>query len=156
MDTTTDSNLAADLLHFTGSENFTRWSILYRFHLLTDGAHYLAKKAGAFWLMDIIGSVQYLPQVKAEDLQSWRVLVFDGSLPVSDEFSGLCEEVVAPRTGAVVWATGRSGEPIYRQWIAYTDFPLGLFKGDAKADSFMLYAGRNELGGRTIMLPGEY
>jgi hypothetical protein len=156
MDTTTDSNLTTELRQFTGTEQLTRWSILFRRHVLTDGALYLAKKAGAFWLMDIVGSVQHLARLKAEDLQTWRILVFDGRLPVPAEFRGEGEISESPNGGAVVWATGRSGETIYQQWVPYTDFPLGTFKGNVKEDAFLLYAGKNELGGYTILLPGEY
>ena len=50
--------LEIELGHFTGTMEWHKWSILYPRFVLTDGAKYLADKAGAYWLMDIIGSYQ--------------------------------------------------------------------------------------------------
>lgn len=44
------------LRQFTGTAAYTRWSILFRNFVLTDGAKYLAENAGAYWLMDTIAS----------------------------------------------------------------------------------------------------
>ena len=54
--------LKRNLNQFTGTENYHRFSPLFRNTVLTDGALYLAEKAGAFWLMDMIAS--YLPGYK--------------------------------------------------------------------------------------------
>lgn len=50
-----------DLTPFTGTEAYYRWSVLFPKIVLTDGTKYLADEAGAFWLMDCIGS--HLPSV---------------------------------------------------------------------------------------------
>ena len=50
------NNLEQELRQFTGTEDYTRWSALFRNFVLTDGALYLAENAGAFWLMDAIAS----------------------------------------------------------------------------------------------------
>lgn len=47
--------------NFTGTENWHKYSAIMPKVLLTDGALYVANEGGAFWLMDIIGSVQRLP-----------------------------------------------------------------------------------------------
>ncbi len=50
--------LDLDLSGFTGTDHYYRWSSLFRNCLLTDGTHYLAETAGAYWLMDAIASHQ--------------------------------------------------------------------------------------------------
>lgn len=47
-----------DLNRFTGTEQWHRFNSMMRDCLLTDGAKYVADEAGAYWLMDIIGSAQ--------------------------------------------------------------------------------------------------
>ena len=41
---------------FYGTEEYTRWSPLFRNALLTDGAKWVADNCGAYWLMDMIMS----------------------------------------------------------------------------------------------------
>jgi hypothetical protein len=80
--------------------------------------------------MDAVASHQHDPKVKAEDFQVW-VLKWKGE----DE------------RGFLLTAEDGNGNQIARQVIHYSDFPLSSIK---------LYACRNELGGRTIMLPSEW
>lgn len=49
-------NLASDLMQFTGTCHYYRWSVMYPKCLLTDGTKYLAETAGAYWLMDVVAS----------------------------------------------------------------------------------------------------
>lgn len=112
------------LAQFHGSETFTRWSFSRR-DVLTEGALFVAKECGAFWLMDAIASHQH--KLKNEDFQVWRL-----------------------RKENEKWVlTGEDGNyrEIIEQKIKFSDFPL---------DEIKLFACRNELGGITIMLPGEY
>ena len=131
------ADLLAELDQFTGSMEWHRWSPLFRRDLLTDGAYYLAEKAQAYWLMDLIASWQpeiskglrheaYAPD--GIDFQVWRI-VLDG------------------KGGCTVIADDGNGNELARQRVAYTDFPILAFK---------LFAVRNEQYGMTIMLPSEY
>jgi hypothetical protein len=127
--------LSFALAHFSGSESFTSWSILFRRDRLTDGAKYLAEKCGAYWLMDAIASWQCDPRVRGEVFQVWK-------LRRCDESNFGWELVLEDG--------GRNGEPsaqIVRQFIQYSDFPL---------KNIRLFAQKNEIGGITIMLPSEY
>lgn len=49
-------NLTANLMQFTGTIQYYRWSVLFPKALLTDGTKYLAENAGCFWLMDVVAS----------------------------------------------------------------------------------------------------
>jgi hypothetical protein len=121
------ADLEVELQQFTGSEQFRRWSVLFPRDILTDGAHYLAQKASAFWLMDLIASWQHKPQLRAEAFQTWTLT------RTGDNWLAVCDD--------------GNGNVITRQRIEYSDFPLPTFK---------LFAVRNERRGITIMLPSEY
>jgi hypothetical protein len=75
--------------------------------VLTDGAQYVAEQAGAYWLMDLIGSYQY-PLLPEEPFQVW-VLTAQG------------------KKGKVVADDG-NGRILVSQEIPYTDFPLEQIK----------------------------
>ena len=71
--------LESNLPHFTGAEEYhrLRYPWLRKDFLLTDGAKYLADKAGviggtAYWLIDIIASYQREQPVKDESFQVWK------------------------------------------------------------------------------------
>jgi hypothetical protein len=110
---------------FTGSENWYRHSLNRRL-LYTDGVKYVADTAGAYWLIDIIASVQHLPRVAKEEHQTWTLTV-DGSK-------------------GVVVATDGNRRKLYTQKIEYTDFPL---------PELTLYAVGNSTE-RTVLLQSEY
>lgn len=116
-----------ELQYFTGSENWTRWTRLKPNAGLTDGALYVAKAGGAYWLMDIIASVQDLEGIKGEYFQNWQLQV-------------------KPDRSALVTCDDGNGNVLYKQVIEYTDFPL---------DKIQLYAVDDSIN-LTIMLPGEY
>jgi len=116
-----------ELQYFTGSENWTRWTRLKPNAGLTDGALYVAKGGGAYWLMDIIASVQNLQGIKGEYFQNWI-------LTVNQDKS------------ALVTCDDGNGNLLYKQEIEFTDFPL---------DKIQLYA-VDDGQSLTIMLPGEY
>lgn len=88
------------LSYFIGTEKY------YRINprtVLTDGTHYLAEEAGAYWLMDAIAS--YLPQ-----------------------FMGKQDFIVARlvRSGCSAQLTldDGNGKVLDQQHIEYTDFPM--------------------------------
>lgn len=56
-------DLKEALRDFTGSEQFTRYSpMLFPKLIITEGLKFLAEEAGAYWLLDVVGS--HLPSVK--------------------------------------------------------------------------------------------
>ncbi|MBA7644391.1 hypothetical protein ES703_52135 [subsurface metagenome] len=62
----------ADLGQFHGTENhFQHW--MGRI-LFTDGVHYVAEKAGAYWLIDAIASWQ-----RKEEFQIWELQKHEGN-----------------------------------------------------------------------------
>ena len=98
------ADLEATLRQFTGTLKYYRspTGLLY-----TDGVRYLAERAGAYWLLDLVGS--YQPTLLEVPFQVW-------GLEVRDDKS------------AVVTMVEDDGEPIrVRQEIAFTDFPLKNF-----------------------------
>ena len=96
---------AADLLQFTGTEQWHRHGIV-RDVLFTDGAKYLADHAGAYWLLDEIALAQRgSSRVAGEVFQLWKLTVnADHTATLS------CED--------------GNGNAVYSKAIPYTDFPL--------------------------------
>jgi len=96
----------ADLAQFTGTSTYYQ-------HLLgvqyTDGVHYLAERAGAYWLIDAIASWQIDPRVHRDPMlqriQFWKLVV-------NDDRSAL---LVCERD---------EGDIAVSQEIPFTDFPL--------------------------------
>ncbi|MBF0105779.1 MAG: hypothetical protein HQM16_10690 [Deltaproteobacteria bacterium] len=101
------NQLKTELNQFTGTEEYHRMNGL----LLTDGARYLAERAGAFWLMDVIWSyVATSKKIREEGFLSCKLSVKDNKA-----------RFVIDDGNDNVLAT---------QEIEYTDFPLdeiGLF-----------------------------
>jgi hypothetical protein len=99
------SNLQAELEQFTGTENWHRFNPLMRNLLATDGVMHLAKKAGAYWLLDIIGSLKLVGSCRNEEFIT-------------------CKLVKDKDGGAKFTASDGSLKVLYTQKIPYTDFPL--------------------------------
>ncbi|WP_299427235.1 DUF6876 family protein [uncultured Meiothermus sp.] len=121
---TDPKELAHGLGFFTGTLTYTRhWcgTTVY----LTDGAKYLAEKAEAYWLMDIIASAH--PYYKHAEFVVVELVKTDSSAVVTIKHSP-------------------SQPPYYTQHIPYTDFPLEYVK---------LYAALGEGGVWVVMLPSE-
>ena len=95
----------ADLRQFQGTETWYRHP-LNKEVLYTEGAQYVAEKAGAYWLLDEIALAQQaIPAVAAQRFQDWRLTVnadYTATLACED---GNCN-------------------PVYSKQIEYTDFPL--------------------------------
>ncbi len=94
----------ADLHQFCGTEIWYRHSLVKNFHY-TEGVHYVARKGGAYWLIDEIAFAQAEPKVKAEHFQFWKL-------------------VVNPDTTAQLSCEDGNGGSVYSKQIEYTDFPL--------------------------------
>ena len=95
----------ADLNQFTGSEHWYRHA-LNRNVLFTDGANFLADRAGAYWLLDEIALIQpYDKRVAAEEFQVWKL-------------------TVRPDRTATLTCDDGNGNIVFTKQIEYTDFPL--------------------------------
>jgi len=97
---------AEHLDQFTGTIDKHRFSALFGQFLLTDGAKYLADKAGAYWLMDIIASARgyyrdhhFVSVQLSVEGSNWLVIITDGN-----------------------------DNALYMQSGGFTDFPLGDIK----------------------------
>jgi hypothetical protein len=116
-----------DLSGFYGSENLIRWSPITR-SVLSDGAHYLAETAQAYWLFDAIDS--HLTTRGVTDETEFTVAIL--SKFGCDDFKLTLDD--------------GNGNIYVKQYIPYSDFPLTEIK---------LYAVFNG-NAWTHMLPSEY
>ena len=131
---TRKQELEEGLPHFTGTEEYhrIRYPWLRKDFMLTDGAKYLADKAGviggtAYWLIDIIASYQREKPVKDESFQTWKLTVKESVGKVS------CEN--------------GNGRILVTQDIPFADFAL---------DEVSLYVTSDDFNGIVVMLPSEY
>lgn len=73
MTTMNEGQFTAALRQFTGTETWFRHEI-FRMFTYTEGVHFLATEAGAYWLVDKIFGLQYeSAAVKAEPFQLWTL-----------------------------------------------------------------------------------
>lgn len=122
------SDLLQKLAQFTGSETFTRHSLV-RCVLMTEGVLFLAKEARAHWLTDSIASYLVHELVRSEPFQVWTLKVDPAS-----------------RQGQLAMTDGNSSPSIVGQTFDYTDFPLG------EITLWLVADGDNWV----LMLPSEY
>ncbi len=96
--------LEAALQNFTGTQNYYRnfTSLLY-----TDGIQHLAERAGAYWLIDLVGS--YQPRLRDAPFQLWEL------------------KVNTDRSALVTMVEDDGMPNRVSQDIPYTDFPLNDF-----------------------------
>lgn len=125
----TDSahELQSSLARFYGTEQY-HYSKPFEHIKYTDGVKYIARKAGAYWLLDIIKSVCTLEEHVKKHL-------------LHDNFVCIHLIVYADKSAKVEFSDGDNRE-IYTQHVESTDFPLPAIK---------LYFVDN-----VIMLPSEY
>ena len=95
------------LAHFIGTENYYKHftGLLY-----TDGVKYLADKARAYWLIDLIASWQIHKEVRDCPFQIWE-------LKVNEDM-----------TAVATMKEDTDKDPVVEQKIDYTDFPLDEIK----------------------------
>jgi hypothetical protein len=128
--TISPETLESDLAQFTGSENYYRHALNRKF-MHTDGVNYLAEKARAFWLIDLIASHRLSRKVRAEPFQLWTLTLTGKKNPM-----------------AVAECRADTDAPVLaRQEIEFTDFPLKSIK---------LYCVDGGDGQVILMLPSEY
>ena len=97
---------AADLTQFHGTETWYRHALL-RNVTYTEGVQYLAKEAGAYWLIDEIAiNNKFNSRLREEEFQVWK-LRCDGS-----------------GSGADLTVEDGNGNCVFSKRIDFTDFPL--------------------------------
>lgn len=125
-----------NLAQYTGTDNYHRYSPLFRNHVLTDGCKYVADNASAYWLFDAICS--YHAKIKTLckkdprliDLQIWKLVAKDNKATLT------------------CWGdTGKNEKPVITQRISYTDLPNVEFK---------FYVKQLDTKTFCVMLPSEY
>lgn len=122
------SDLLNHLAQFTGSETFTRHSLIPRV-LMTEGVVFLANEAGAHWLTDAVASYLCHESARREPFQVWRLAVN-----------------CLTRSGQLTMTDGNNSTSLITQTLDYTDFPL------AEIDLWLVADGENWV----LMLPREY
>ena len=100
--------LEAELAHCTGTENHYQHLTGMRF---TDGIKHMADLAGAYWLIDLVGS--YQPTLTRFPFQVWTLTV---------------EESDGARSARVEAREDTNAPLLVTQDIPLTDFPVGTFK----------------------------
>src|SRR5271155_3607788 len=111
-----------DLDQFIGSEQLFRHG-LSRKHLYTQGAQFVAERAGAYWLLDKI-ALHGSPAIAREDFQVWKLNVH-------------------PNQTATLTTGNGDNDILKTEELPFTDFLLS---------EITLWAVRNEFDGFTIML----
>ena len=108
-----DPFTAEELAQFTGTEQRYRHAVNPKV-LLTDGAKYVADRAGAHWLLDAIALIQSNDErVAAESFQVWTLRVnadHTGQLVCEDDNENLVYSTAIPLTdfpgeGITLWLT---------------------------------------------------
>ncbi|MCB4825552.1 DUF6876 family protein [Roseicella aerolata] len=102
----TPEELQNALAGLTGSDTLIRHGLTRRV-LMTRGVVFLAERAQAHWLTDLIVSHQADPRVRSEPFQVWTLAV--------DERT---------RSAVATMTNGNSETPLTTQEIPCTDFPL--------------------------------
>ncbi len=100
------SSLQAQLAQFHGSATCTHHAVVPSV-LMTEGVVFLAKVAGAHWLIDVVASHVHDARASQEEFQVWRLMVD-----------------VVTHTGVITTADGDCDAAIVTQLLDYTDFSL--------------------------------
>jgi hypothetical protein len=154
------AELETNLPHFTGTEEYhrLRYPWLRRQFLITDGLKFVADKASAYWLLDIIASHFSNQRVASEPFQVWRLIVNldgQGDLGRFEEVQDDNQAQQAIRSWlptsksgqALIVADDGNGKLLVQQAIPYTSFPL---------PEFTFYVTNDEFNGIVVMLTSEY
>ena len=105
------TSLLSDLLQFTGTEHWYKHNNLTNSIIYTDGVEYLAEKASAYWLIDLIASYQNSKFVRQNTFQVWKL-----NLHLQD------------KNQATVTCDDGNGNILVTQVLEYTDFPEDFIK----------------------------
>ena len=99
--------IKTELAFFTGSEKFYK---AYPNLIITDGVKFLAERAEAFWLIDLVFSYQTIAKVKKEPFQVYELTVD-----------------LNTKSSKMVCTDGNENI-LYTQNIPFTTFPLESIK----------------------------
>ncbi len=55
-----------------GTQNYYKYQVIAMYY--TDGVKDLAENCRAYWLIDLVMSYQFIPAIKREEFQVWRLL----------------------------------------------------------------------------------
>lgn len=103
------AQLNSELRNFSGTETWFRHG-LFRKYLYTEGIQFLAEKAECYWLLDKIFALQDdQPSVKAEEFQTWDLIVYQD------------------KTAQLKCGNG-NGHVVYSEIISFTTFPLSKIR----------------------------
>jgi hypothetical protein len=129
----TKEEIEAGLAGFYGTEQYHRFSILFKNHVMTDGVKWLCESASCFWILDAIASHHAScmkdPKGMLQDAQFWTLKL---------NKTGRGAKLICERDTGDVYLT---------QKIPYTDFPLPEIK---------LYCNRADENLWCLLLPSEY
>lgn len=106
----TINTLENELSNFYGSEQYYMAGPLFSNFMFTEGVQYLAERAGAYWLLDLIFSHQCNEQIRKAPFQIWTLRVNENQTAVVH-----CREDLDTTV-------------ITEQQIEFTDFPVGTIK----------------------------
>lgn len=103
---TDEAGILSELAQFTGTTRYYRSS--FGMLRLTDGAHYLRERLDCYWFIDVIES--YQPQFGKVPFQLWSI------------------EVGKDRSAQIEMREDTGLEPLVKQAVEYTDFPLRQYE----------------------------
>lgn len=103
---TDEATLLSELAEFTGTTRYYRSS--FGGLLVTEGVHYLRERANCYWLIDVIES--YQPQHGCVPFQLWGI------------------DVAEDHSAVITMREDTGLEPLVRQSLEYTDFPLSQYE----------------------------
>lgn len=117
--------LVEGLAQHYGTEGYTRYG---RGMVLTDGVLWIAHNAECFWLLDIVRSILNSANIRKESFLSVNLKV---------DIKKRCAIFTTTDGGK----NGQKPRELYRQAIAYTDFPLeemDMFLSDNGTDKVLM------------------
>jgi hypothetical protein len=145
----TKEEIETGLANFYGTEQYHRFSILFKNHVITDGVKWLCENADCFWILDIIGSYHAKcmkdPKGMLQSMQFWTLTVHP-KVEVKPMTVGAVLKG-KPKPMATIICERDTGDVAITQKIPYTDFPLPEIK---------LYCSRADENLFVVMLPSEY
>lgn len=98
-----------DLSQFTGTEHYYAWALSPKFKY-TDGVKYMAERANAYWLLDVVFS---------HTIEIYR----SRTIPDDQKRFLACKLTVSDNDTALFIITDGDDNELARQEIEYTDFP---------------------------------
>ena len=120
-----------DLGGFNGTESYHYLNFCKNLKF-TDGMAYLCKEVEAFWVADLVASVQSLPKIREKNsFIVWRIVVEDSEAVVDAHW----DSEGVDKKGNSIYSKDKE---LYRQEIKYTDFPEGTFEFYQCGDVVML------------------